>query len=241
MNKVQLILLLSIVIVILLLVDAFRRSKRKKYKKHMAELEKTQKADKANKKGQTYQAIQTQEKVLDVEVNKIELGEDIKVDPTSSQSVASFEEQKSYPALDEGYVLIYLSAPRGYVFNGQDILELFSQEGLYFNAAENSFQSVTEDGDVLYSIVADEKEPLFSGDTFSQSEYTLLVCILNAKKLAKFYDAAICFEHFFTSVSGLNTRLGATMLNEHKRRFTSSDDATYRSKMNSLKPEVVMD
>ncbi|WP_440683160.1 cell division protein ZipA C-terminal FtsZ-binding domain-containing protein [Cysteiniphilum halobium] len=241
MTQVQLILLLSIIIVILLLIDAFRRSKRKKYKRKMAELEAIQEKERTIKKAEkatTKQKIEAkkpykntstpEKKAIDV-AQKIELDTDIKVDPLSDTPISVLEESHAdYPQLEKGIISYFISAPRGYVFNGEDLDTLFKHNGLSFNAEEKSFELLTQDKDVLFSIKADAPIKGFDPENFTQKDYTRLLCTCEIVDLIQFYEAHVCFEHFTKSIEKINTRLGGTLLNEHKRRFTSHDESTYK-------------
>ncbi|WP_119343139.1 cell division protein ZipA C-terminal FtsZ-binding domain-containing protein [Facilibium subflavum] len=238
MNKIQIILLLSIVVVVLLLIDAFRRNKRKRYKAQMAELEALQEQEKTSKKSKKTKSqhkVQASGKQINEDITKIELDDDIKVDPFSQEEVAQFEAtQVTYPVLEKGYAVLYISAPRGYVFNGEDLSNLFKQFGLHLNKEEGSFQAITQDEDVLYSLLPDDTLGKFDSTKLHDQNFTGITCVLNANKLVKFYDAVACFDHFVQSVQQLNEKLGGMVLNEHKRRFTSNDESTYRSWMKTL-------
>ncbi|WP_440617097.1 cell division protein ZipA C-terminal FtsZ-binding domain-containing protein [Cysteiniphilum sp. 6C5] len=244
MTQVQLILLLSIIIVILLLIDAFRRSKRKKYKREMAKLQAIQEKEKAVKKvakaektphKQNAEAKQSQESAtshdsstIDV-AQKIELGADIKVDPLSDTPITELEESHAdYPQLEKGIVSYFISAPRGYVFNGEDLDTLFKHNGLSFNSEDQSFELLTQDKDVLFSIKADAPVKGFDPENFTQKDYTRLLCRCEIADLVQFYEPQVCFDHFTKSIEKINTRLGGTLLNEHRRRFTSHDESAYK-------------
>ena len=244
MTQVQLILLLSIIIVILLLIDAFRRSKRKKYKREMAKLQAIQEKEKAVKKAHKTEKTTHKQKAeakqshkdatshdkdaVDV-AQKIELGADIKVDPLSDTPISELEASHAdYPQLEKGIVSYFISAPRGYVFNGEDLDTLFKHSGLSFNAEDQSFELLTQDKDVLFSIKADAPVKGFDPESFTQKDYTRLLCRCDIADLVQFYEPQVCFDHFTKSIEKINTRLGGTLLNEHKRRFTSHDQSAYK-------------
>lgn len=246
MNKIQIILLLSIVIVVLLLIDAFRRSKRRKYKKQMAELtalqaeeeaalkpKKLKATKKLKKLKQTKQAAsdtepQQKPAYQDKDIVKIELGQDIKIDPFSTQTISEFEaSEAAFPSLAQGYAILYLNMPRGNGFLGQDVKALFKKYRLEFSA-EGSAQFLTEDRDVLYSIVPDNEMRQFQHQNFESTHYNGLIYVFNIHKIAKCYDVAVCFNYFIKVLYEMNTRLGGVILNEHRQRFTKSDELGYR-------------
>lgn len=252
MTQVQLILLLSIIIVILLLIDAFRRSKRKKYKRERAELQASQEKEKAAKTAKTTQMAKSAKAELATKkqkaeakqsyqesaaleskavkvAEKIELGTDIKVDPLSDIPMSELEESHAdYSQLEKGIISYFISAPRGYVFNGEDLDSLFKHNGLSFNAEEQSFELLTQDKDVLFSIKADAPVKGFDPESFIQKDYTRLLCSCELADLVQFYEPQVCFDHFTKSIEKINSRLGGTLLNEHKRRFTSHDESAYK-------------
>ncbi|WP_395947401.1 cell division protein ZipA C-terminal FtsZ-binding domain-containing protein [Caedibacter taeniospiralis] len=232
MTKVQLILLLSIIIVVLLLIDAFRRSKRKKYQRKMAELQALKEQERTAKKSSGIHKQTKQNIHAEPATNKIELDEDIKVDPQANILISDLETaETTYPQLENGLVTYYISAPRGYVFNGGDLDTLFKHNGLSYNAEAQSFELLTQDKDVLFSIKADAPVEGFNSENLHQTDYTSLMCICDLTDLAQFYDPLVCFEHFSQSIDKINARLGGTLLNEHKRRFTSHDESAYKSQL----------
>ena len=231
MNKVQIILLISIVVVLLLLIDAFRRSKRKKYKKEMAALEAIQAQEKAKKLAEK-EAQKTKKTYQADQVAKVEFSADIKVDPASNESVESFEEATTtFPALEQGYAVLYLSAPRGYVIPGADLEQIFRTHKLQFDSKGGSFQRLTDDKDPLYNILPDSKATKFTQKELSAQDFQALTCVMNLNRLAKYYDLNVCYQLFYQEIEKLNAALGATLLNEHKRRFTSHDESAYKSQI----------
>ena len=243
MNKIQIILLLSIVIVVLLLIDAFRRSKRRKYKKHMAELtelqsqaqtvsksQKTKETKKAkkNKQPKPNKALEQKSAYQDKDIVKIELGQDVKIDPFSTQTVSEFEgSEVAFPSLAQGYAVLYLNILRGDGFTGKDLQQLWKEYRLQFSQKGNA-QFLTDDNDVLYSILPDNEMRQFQYQHFESTHYNGLIYIFNIHKLAKCYDVAACFTYFIKAVYEMNTRLGGVILNEHRQRFTKSDELGYR-------------
>lgn len=244
MTQVQLILLLTIIIVVLLLIDACRCRKHKKYKRKMAKLKTSQEKNKIAKVASKHQDQLKQNQkeipkqdVQDTNINQtIELGTNIKVDPQNNTPVSKFEEIDAvYPYLDKGIVSYFISTPRGYVFNGKDLDSLFKDNGLIFNVEEQGFVILTQDKDILFSIKADLPTKGFNPDNFLQIDYTCLLCTCKIAELVEFYEPQVCFKHFTRSIEKINTRLGGTLLNEHKRRFTSHDETAYKQKVNQFK------
>ncbi|WP_157966657.1 cell division protein ZipA C-terminal FtsZ-binding domain-containing protein [Fastidiosibacter lacustris] len=169
-------------------------------------------------------------------VTKVELEEDIKVDPKSPLIISDFEQiQTTYPKLEKGIAVYYISAPRGYIFNGEDLAWLFTQNGLIFNSELKRFELLTEDKDVLFFIEADEETHGFDLTNYKTTDYTCLLCASNLLELSQYYDVPMCFEYFSNSINQINQRLGGTLLNEHKRRFTSHDESGYKSHLKNLK------
>ncbi|MFZ9034984.1 MAG: cell division protein ZipA C-terminal FtsZ-binding domain-containing protein [Francisellaceae bacterium] len=214
MNQVQIILLLSIIIVILLLIDAIRRSRRKKFKRQLSEI-------KANEK-------KAQQQFQEAKVTEGAVGVDSATDEQQSQI--------SYPVLKQGYALLYISAPRGYVFNGGDLSALFGSFSLELNK-EGAYQSFTDDGDVLFSIVPDNEAGRFDIESVDEIELSTLVAVMNINKLKHHYDALSCFDHFINTVHELNEKLGGMILSETRRRFTSNDESVYRFEIRKLKSQ----
>lgn len=238
MTKVQLILLLSIIIVVLLLIDAFRRSKRKKYQRKMTELQALQEQERTAKKT----SVTSKQAKQNVHINtqatprthtiELDEGETIKVTTHPDTVISEIETtEATYPQLENGLVTYYISAPRGYVFNGGDLDTLFKHNGLSYNAEAQSFELLTQDKDVLFSIKADAPVEGFNSENLHQTDYTSLMCTCDLTDLTEFYDPLVCFEHFSQSIDKINARLGGTLLNEHKRRFTSHDESAYKSQL----------
>ena len=235
MNSTQIILLLSIMVIFLLLIDAFRRNKRKKYLANMSELQSLQDLESCqpvkNSDGATAGANECDN------VKIIHLEEDVKVDPFSHEKVSKLSPSMgTFTALDKGYAVLYILAPRGYEFNMCDIYKLFNRLHFNYNDSECCFQSVTEDGDVFYNVLPNVDNCLGSSEISedNNSSTTLLTCVLNMNRLAKLYSLADCLDHFIKSVSSLNSSLGGILLNEHKRRFTANDENSYKNQVKLL-------
>ena len=242
MNKIQLILLISIIVVILLLIDAFRRSKRKKYQKQMAALETAQQDPAAGRQSASDYASHppVDMPVSNVQKDKLDSqkrSEKCKQSPAFDKMLDQLNQrpQVTYPALEQGYAVLYLSAPRGYEFAGSDLAKHFEHLVFSFDDEKGSFQFFTEDGDVLLSVIPEGDQGKFRAETLHESAYAALACIFNGRKLAKLYDVSECLTHFFHLVESLNKSLGGVMLNEHKRRFGLSDEHAYRAQITRLK------
>ena len=235
MTQIQIILLISIIIVIILLIDVFRYSKRKKYKLKMSQLQGLEEKERGSKSVNKLNKLREVSKNID-SAQKMMPGEDIKVNPISGIAIREFKvTQSSYPQLHKGIVNYYISAPRGYIFNGEDLNVLFKHYGLKFNAKEQSFELLTQDHDALFSIKSDLPITGFNPEKFIQTNYTRLLFTCGLAELSEFYEPDFCFKHFTKSIEKINKRLGGTLLNEHKRRFTSYDENAYKRYIKKLR------
>lgn len=214
MNYVQIILLISIVVVLLLLVDIYRRSKRKKYKQHLAELELQQQEEKRK--------FAEEQKQKEAELAQRKLAEQ------AEQSKPKMP-KTDFEALSQGYAILNISAPRGYVFNGSDLNRLFTGYSIKLND-EGAFQFLTDDGNVLFTIVPSEEIGVFDKAKLSATSTNMLIAVMNIHKLkALNYDLPVCYDFFFNTINDLNTHLGGMLLNENETRYTESCDKTYRN------------
>lgn len=214
MNYVQMILLVSIVIVLLLLVDVYRRSKRKKYKQHLAELEIQQQQEKIK--------LAEEQKQKEAELEKQRLAE-------KAEAAKPKMPKTDFESLSQGYAMLHISAPRGYVFNGSDLNRLFMGYGIKLND-EGIFQFTTEDESVLFTIAPDETVGVFDKSKLSATSTNTLMAVMNIYKLkALNYDLPVCYDFFYKTINEINGHLGGMLLNENKTRYTESCDATYRN------------
>lgn len=131
MESSKIILYISILIVVLLLVDAYRRSVRRKNKAH-------------------------REKSFSSVNSIMNDNQDIEEKGVSNQLPI----ESSSPSLHNGLIVLHIMAPRGFIFYGEDLLDAFHDFG-FQSSSDGFFQSVNENNLVLFKLMNCVKPGLF--------------------------------------------------------------------------------
>ena len=216
MSYMQIILLAGIVLIILVLVDVMRRNQRKQYQVKMAALKQSQQV-----------MMETEQKKLSTMNHAMHLDQSEQSTDQVQQDSATRQELSTFEALEQGFAILYIEAPRGSVLLGNDIQQVVRGQGMRLSDA-GAFQMFSDDSDVLFSILPDTEERQFKRQTLPGLEVERLIAVLNYKKLSNLeYDPMACFKHFLEQLRHITHSLEGTLLNENKTRFTEHDQNAY--------------
>ena len=180
LNSIQVGLLISIAIIILLLLDTYRRSKRKKHIKAIALLKEQQQID------------------LEIE-KKIQIEERKQQIKENQKRLENALIPKGFVGLNEGFAVLYLSSKQGeQKFNGSDINRIFSQNDLILDVNTGAFNCMQDD-QVLYSILLTGVPSPIDVNHLYNLHVTELTAIFNLKKFVDLeYDTSEYLDFFFS-------------------------------------------
>lgn len=233
MNQINIILGLCAAIILLMVIDAYRRARRRKNQK-IAKRHNTTNNTELKSKAESHKSYEK------AHVDESDDAEKHKYDDTQFQAQTESNEENadasanekqteeshhkqdedtSFPSLNQGIIALHIMAPRGETFYGGDLAQLFYDQKLYFND-KGLFEYWDDNGELVYQVANAVKPGNFSEDTIMELNTPGITIIMNVQSLS---DPKNQFKSMLSHIYELNENLGGTLLNEQHERFTQSD------------------
>jgi len=245
-DQSKIILLVSILIILLLLLDAYRRVQRKKYlNKNMNKMEVTEEMKSSENKPAEADSAEivassieeTTVKTLDDELKSVAVEEysNENIDkeavitdvPKRREDVYS---EPGYPSLEQGIIVLHVMAPRGYVFYGDDLAQIFYDHQFSYGDS-GSFQAISQSGEVIFDVVSAIEPGTFDIENMHEVQTPGVTIFMDATTLQ---DPKSDLKRMLAVMCEISEQLGATLLNEQRCRFTQSDVSRYLARIKNM-------
>ena len=242
MDQSKIILLVSILIILLLLLDAYRRVQRKKHlNKTMDKMEaseeikpsenKSTEADPLEVEASNTEEMITVDKPLDVESSEsIDLGSKETILTDASKRRDDIYSEPGYPSLEQGIIVLHIMAPRGYVFYGDDLAQVFYDHQFSYGDS-GSFQAISQSGEVIFDVVSAIEPGTFDIDNMHEVQTPGVTVFMDATVLQ---NPKSELKRMLSVMYEISEQLGATLLNEQRCRFTQSDVSRYLARIKHM-------
>lgn len=145
-----------------------------------------------------------------------------------SLNLESHQKEEENNDSQDHFLVFHIMAPRGYVFYGEDLAEVFDIRNYHRNI-HNTYDHINTNGETLFTVI-NYGEP----QTFGQIETIQTPGVTLYTNIKALSEPKVIFRSLLSEVHALAQALGGTLTNEHKRRFTQTDLSRYMAKIRQL-------
>ncbi|MDA7742001.1 cell division protein ZipA C-terminal FtsZ-binding domain-containing protein [Francisellaceae bacterium] len=219
------IFLIAILLILLLMLDGYRRVKRKKHQTKM----KTHAILEAKiESGESEESVDVSEEAVSEEEisasNPLEEVAQSKAPEVDSnipkvENPEAVYRESDFPSLEQGIIVLHVMAPRGYVFYGQDLAQIFYNYSFTYDE-RGLFQAISHQNEVLFEVVNGVEPGTFDLDNINALQTPGITVFMDVCALQNPKDE---FKQMLALMYDMTDKLGASLLNEQRRRFTQSD------------------
>tara|TARA_R110002167_G_scaffold316835_1_gene522508 strand:+ start:93 stop:818 length:726 start_codon:yes stop_codon:yes gene_type:complete len=222
------IFLIAILLILLLVLDGYRRVKRKKYQTKM----KTHAILESKiESGELEESLDvSKEAVFEKGISESDLLEEgvqpeVSEEASADSNLLKVENPEAvyrepdFPSLEQGIIVLHVMAPRGYVFYGQDLAQIFYNYSFTYDE-RGLFQAISHQNEVLFEVVNGVEPGTFDLDNIDALQTPGITVFMDVCALQNPKDE---FKQMLALMYDMTDKLGASLLNEQRRRFTQSD------------------